>query len=67
MLGVVANNLRMIAQSTIVTMLFAENRDKANGLVGASMGLSFAVTSVFSGLIIGFFGMGVTARRRVSL
>ena len=57
MLGVVANNLRMIAQSTIVTMLFAENRDKANGLVGASMGLSFAVTSVFSGLIIGFFGM----------
>ncbi len=58
MLGVVANNLRMIAQSTIVTMLFAENRDKANGLVGASMGLSFAVTSVFSGLIIGFFGMG---------
>lgn len=58
MLGVVANNLRMIAQSTIVTMLFEENRDKANGLVGASMGLSFAVTSVFSGLIIGFFGMG---------
>lgn len=58
MLGVVANNLRMIAQSTIVTMLFAENRDKANGLVGASMGLSFAVTSVFSGLIIGFLGMG---------
>jgi DHA3 family multidrug efflux protein-like MFS transporter len=58
MLGVVANNLRMIAQSTIVTMLFTENRDKANGLVGASMGLSFAITSVFSGLIIGFFGMG---------
>lgn len=59
MLGVVANNLRMIAQSTIVTMLFSENRDKANGMVGASMGLSFAITSVFSGLIIGFFGMGV--------
>jgi DHA3 family multidrug efflux protein-like MFS transporter len=58
MLGVVANNLRMIAQSTIVTMLFTENRDKANGLVGATIGLSFAVTSVFSGLIIGFFGMG---------
>jgi DHA3 family multidrug efflux protein-like MFS transporter len=58
MLGVVANNLRMIAQSTIVTMLFDDNRDKANGLVGASTGVSFAVTSVFSGLIIGFFGMG---------
>jgi DHA3 family multidrug efflux protein-like MFS transporter len=57
-LGVVANNLRMTAQSVLVTMLFTDSRDKANGLVGASMGLSFAITSVFSGLIIGFFGMG---------
>lgn len=60
MVGVVANNLRVIAQSTIVTMLFSENRDKANGLVGATMGISFALTSVLSGLLIGFFGMGVT-------
>ncbi len=58
MLGVVGNNLRMIAQSTIVTMLFTENRDKANGLVGASTGLSFAITSIVSGLVIGFLGMG---------
>jgi len=58
MLGVTAGNLRNIALSTIVTMLFTENRDKANGLVGATQGISFAITSVISGLIIGFFGMG---------
>lgn len=60
MIGVVTNNLRMIAQSTVVTMLFKENRDKANGMVGATQGMSFAITSVLSGLLIGFFGMGVT-------
>lgn len=60
MCGVVANNLRVIALSTIVTMLFTENRDKVNGLVGMTQGLSFAITSVLSGLLIGFFGMGVT-------
>lgn len=60
MLGVVANNLRAIALSTIVTMLFTTNRDKVNGLVGMTQGLSFAITSVLSGLLIGFFGMGIT-------
>lgn len=60
MIGVVANNLRIIAQSTLVTMLITENRDKANGLAGAAMGISFALTSVLSGLLIGFFGLGVT-------
>ncbi len=60
MIGVVANNLRVIALSTIVTMLFTENKDKANGLVGMTQGLSFAITSVLSGLLIGFFGMGAT-------
>ena len=58
MLGVTANNLRVIALSTIVTMLFTENRDKANGLVGATQGISFALTSVISGILIGFYGMG---------
>lgn len=57
MIGVVANNLRVIALSTTVTMLFTENRDKANGLIGATQGLSFAITSVLSGLAIGFLGM----------
>jgi DHA3 family multidrug efflux protein-like MFS transporter len=60
MLGVVANNLRVIALSTTVTMLFTENRDKANGLVGMVQGISFALTSVISGVLIGFFGMGTT-------
>jgi MFS transporter, DHA3 family, multidrug efflux protein len=60
MLGVIANNLRMIALSTTVTMLFDNNRDKANGLVGMTHGISFALTSVISGVLIGFFGMGVT-------
>jgi MFS transporter, DHA3 family, multidrug efflux protein len=59
MIGVVANNLRVIALSTTVTMLFSEDRDKANGLVGMIQGMSFALTSVISGVTIGFFGMGV--------
>ena len=59
MIGVVANNLRIIALSTTVTMLFTGDRDKANGLVGAMQGISFAITSVLSGIVIGFFGMGV--------
>ncbi len=58
MIGVVANNLRVIALSTTVTMLFSEGRDKANGLIGATLGVSFAITSILSGMIIGFFGMG---------
>lgn len=57
MIGVVANNLRVIALSTTVTMLFSEDRDKANGLVGATLGVSFAITSILSGLVIGWFGM----------
>ncbi len=58
MVGTVLGNLRMIALSTSVTILFANNRDKANGLVGATQGLGFAITSVISGLVIGFFGIG---------
>jgi DHA3 family multidrug efflux protein-like MFS transporter len=34
------------------------SRDRANGLVGTVTGLSFAITSVFSGLVIGSVGMG---------
>jgi DHA3 family multidrug efflux protein-like MFS transporter len=33
-------------------------RDRANGMVGTITGVSFAITSVFSGLAIGQFGMG---------
>ncbi|MCB0999100.1 MAG: MFS transporter [Ilumatobacteraceae bacterium] len=59
MLGSVVGNLRSIALSTCVTLLVADGeRDKANGLVGATMGISFTLTSVFSGLVIGQLGMG---------
>ncbi|HEY0964170.1 MAG TPA: MFS transporter [Candidatus Paceibacterota bacterium] len=59
MLGSVAGNLRMIALSTTVSLLFTEDRDKANGMVGMVNGASFAVTSILSGVTIGFFGMHV--------
>lgn len=59
MIGAVIGNIRMIALSTIVTLLFEENvRDKANGQVGVANGLLFTVVSVFSGLTIGQLGMG---------
>jgi len=57
--GSVAGQMRSIALSTCVTLLVPEDRrDKANGLVGTITGLSFAITSVFSGLVIGQLGMG---------
>lgn len=59
MIGAVAGNLRTIALATTVTMLFtSQDRDKANGLVGTMQGVAFALTSIFSGVVIGFFGMG---------
>ena len=59
LLGGVAGNMRGIALSTCVTLLVPEDRrDKANGMVGTVTGMSFAITSVFSGLVIGQLGMG---------
>jgi len=57
MLGSIMNNLRHIALATIVSILFEEGRDKANGLIGAMQGVGFSLTSVLSGLAIGFLGM----------
>jgi DHA3 family multidrug efflux protein-like MFS transporter len=58
LLGAIAGNIRSIALSTLVTFLIPEDgRDKANGLVGTTNGVSFLVASIFSGLIIGFLGM----------
>lgn len=58
MLGSVMGNMRNIALSTTVTLLFEEDkRDKANGMIGTVNGVSFAITSIASGLIIGFLGM----------
>lgn len=59
--GGVIENMRNIALSTTVTLLVPkEEHAKANGLVGAVQGIAFLVTSVFSGLSIGFLGMGWT-------
>ncbi len=56
--GAIVESMRGLALSTCVTLLVPdERRDKANGLVGMAMGLSFAVTSVFSGLAVGYLGM----------
>ncbi len=59
MVGTVAGNLRGIALSTCVTLLVPlDRRDRANGMVGTVNGIGFAITSVFSGLVIGRLGMG---------
>lgn len=59
LIGAVAGNMRMITLSTLVTLLVDEKeRDKANGMVGTVNGVAFAITSIFSGLVIGFLGMG---------
>jgi MFS transporter, DHA3 family, multidrug efflux protein len=53
MLGVIAGNIRSIALMTLVTVLIPEDRrDRANGLVGTTLGVSFLVTSVISGLLV---------------
>ena len=59
--GSVVENMRNIALSTTVTLLVpVERHANANGLVGTVQGIAFLVTSVFSGLAIGFLGMGWT-------
>jgi DHA3 family multidrug efflux protein-like MFS transporter len=58
MFGVIAGNIRTIALSTLVTVLIAEDtRDRANGLVGTTSGVSFLVTSVISGVLVAVGGM----------
>ena len=59
LVGSVVENMRNIALSTVVTILVPkEKHANANGLVGSVAGVGFLVTSVFSGLAIGFLGMG---------
>ncbi|HJV15121.1 MAG TPA: MFS transporter [Propionibacteriaceae bacterium] len=58
MLGVMAGNIRSIALMTLVTLLIPEDRrDRANGFVGTTLGVSFLVTSVISGLLVAAGGM----------
>jgi len=59
--GCVVELLRGLAIATLVTLLIpVERHANANGLVGTVQGLSFIVTSVFSGISIGMLGMGPT-------
>lgn len=58
MAGVTAGSIYNIAIPTLVTILVPEKlRDRANGMFGTVMGISFAITSVGSGLVLGFGGM----------
>jgi DHA3 family multidrug efflux protein-like MFS transporter len=61
LIGAVVENMRNIALSTTVTILIEpDRRAHANGLVGMVQGLMFIITSVLSGLSVGFLGMGGT-------
>jgi len=57
MTGTIAQNVRSITLSTTVTMLFTEDKDKANGQIGMVNGLAISLTSLLSGITIGFLGM----------
>jgi DHA3 family multidrug efflux protein-like MFS transporter len=58
MLGVIAGNIRGIAMMTMVTLLIEpERRDRANGLVGTTTGVTMLATSVISGLLVARDGM----------
>jgi MFS family permease len=58
MFGVIAGNIRTIALPTLVTVLITEDtRDRANGLIGTTSGVSFLVTSVISGVLVAIGGM----------
>lgn len=68
LIGGVVENMRGIALSTTVTLLVPKDqRANANGLVGSVLGVGFIVTSVFSGLSIGFLGMGWTLGIAIAL
>lgn len=59
MSGTIIGNLRNIALSTTVSLLLpVEEHAKANGKIGTINGVGFTLTSVASGLVIGFLGMG---------
>ncbi len=58
MFGVVLGGIRNITVPTIVTIIApVDQRDRANGLVGTTSGISFLITSVISGLLVGSSGL----------
>lgn len=61
LVGAVVEQMRNVALSTTVTLMVPEaGRDKANGLVGMVQGIAFFLTSVISGLSIGYLGMEIS-------
>lgn len=66
--GAIIGNIRSIALSTAVTFLIPEeSRDKANGLVGSTTGTAFLISSIMSGMAVGFLGMFWTLAVAVGL
>lgn len=64
--GALAGNIRTIAMPTLVTILIPEEgRDKANGLIGSMNGTAFLVSSILSGMAVGF-AMRSTSYKRLS-
>lgn len=58
MIGSLFGNLRNIAMTTLITLLFQDKkREKANGNIATMNGFTFAITAITSGICIGFFGM----------
>lgn len=58
LLGVVAGAVYNISSATLVTLMVKKDiRDRANGMLGTVGGVSFAITSVASGLSMGLLGM----------
>lgn len=58
MAGVVAGGIYNIAMPVLVAYLVPEERrDNANGMYGMVNGLGFGITSVASGLMLGYLGM----------
>ncbi len=58
LLGVMAGSLYQIAIPTLIsTLVPPEKHAQANGMFGTVFGISFTITSVASGLVLGFGGM----------
>jgi DHA3 family multidrug efflux protein-like MFS transporter len=56
--GTITGNIIGIAIPTLVTTLVPEKmRDRANGMFGTAMGISFSITSFASGIVLAYGGM----------
>ncbi len=58
--GTIAGSIYSIAVPTLVTFIVPEDmRDRANGMFGTVIGISFGITSVASGIVLGYGGIGL--------